>query len=613
MIKKVTLASLAIGLIAPTFALAQTTDVSAQIAALVAEIQQLEQQIAQLKGGSTTTCVNLPSDLTLGATGSDVTNLQNYLIAKGDLDAQYNTGYYGFLTAGAVGKLQLSFGLVSSANDAAYGITGPQTRAAIACPANSSPQSNFTASPATGNAPLTVQFGGLPSGASDEELDFGDGANVSTNATGVWPGNGIASHTYTSPGTYTATLYRSMPHVALGTAVISVSGQISHAPSATLDQSSLMTGSATPTITGTASNTGSNFGISIGKGDKEFGSGNIPVVNGRWSVTVSPALSAGSHEVDVYNDNVLITSGMLTVASPQSIGLLTCSVVANPASIQSGQSTTLTWKSTNATSGQWIQDPSGKEDALVPSPQSLASSGSITFTPEAATTGTSYVPGVFLKVFGANGASATCSAYITVNSSESASFDDTVFTQGSTPTPTIAGKASGVGQVDVTLSANGSKAYDSGLVSVVNGRWSVTVSPALPTGQYMVYVNDSRGNGLVNGGYLNVTATAIDPSIQDLILRMSNSQVTPNLCNDLNGNGIVTSADALLYAQGHALTSACIASDRQAVATLILQMAVGSIPSNRCYDLNGDGKITSTDSLLYQQGQGPTSACLSGQ
>jgi uncharacterized repeat protein (TIGR01451 family)/fimbrial isopeptide formation D2 family protein len=58
----------------------------------------------------------------------------------------------------------------------------------------------FTASPSSGNAPLSVSFSDASTGASftSWQWDFGDG----TTATGQGP----HSHTYTAPGTYTATL-----------------------------------------------------------------------------------------------------------------------------------------------------------------------------------------------------------------------------------------------------------------------------------------------------------------------------------------------------------------------------------------------------------------------
>jgi hypothetical protein len=78
-------------------------------------------------------CLNLSSNLTPGLSGSDVTALQGYLINRGDLTGTNATGYYGYLTASAVGRLQISLGIASSPSEPAYGFVGPQTREAIAC------------------------------------------------------------------------------------------------------------------------------------------------------------------------------------------------------------------------------------------------------------------------------------------------------------------------------------------------------------------------------------------------------------------------------------------------------------------------------------------------
>lgn len=77
--------------------------------------------------------VGLPSvNLSTGATGSSVQQLQNYLVSKGYMtEAEKNTGYgtYGPKTKAAVAKLQRDLG-VDVGNDA--GTYGPKTRDAIA-------------------------------------------------------------------------------------------------------------------------------------------------------------------------------------------------------------------------------------------------------------------------------------------------------------------------------------------------------------------------------------------------------------------------------------------------------------------------------------------------
>ena len=69
-------------------------------------------------------------------------------------------------------------------------------------PANELPTAMFSATPTTGDAPLTVSFDGSTSSDTDgtivsHDWDFGDG-NTGTGTT--------TSHTYTTPGTYTASL-----------------------------------------------------------------------------------------------------------------------------------------------------------------------------------------------------------------------------------------------------------------------------------------------------------------------------------------------------------------------------------------------------------------------
>lgn len=174
MIKKLAFGSVGLLLLAsPIFASAQSVDVQARIASLLAQIKQLQALIQQLQGGTQTSCVDLSQNLTLGSNGSDVTSLQNYLIGKGYLDAQYNTGYYGFLTAQAVGKLQIDLGIVSSANNTAYGLMGPRTRAAVSCGGGTNATTIDTKETASPQPHITEITPEVPVGA--QLLIFGDG------------------------------------------------------------------------------------------------------------------------------------------------------------------------------------------------------------------------------------------------------------------------------------------------------------------------------------------------------------------------------------------------------------------------------------------------------
>ncbi|MDB5225176.1 MAG: hypothetical protein JWL87_128 [Candidatus Adlerbacteria bacterium] len=70
--------------------------------------------------------------LSSGMSGSDVTALQNQLIAKGHLAAGNNTGTFGPLTLAAVKKFQCAQGIMCSGTTAAgYGVAGPRTQAAL--------------------------------------------------------------------------------------------------------------------------------------------------------------------------------------------------------------------------------------------------------------------------------------------------------------------------------------------------------------------------------------------------------------------------------------------------------------------------------------------------
>lgn len=101
---------------------------------------------------SAATCPVLSRTLSFGVRGSDVTQLQNFLIAQGHLAAGNNTGHFGSLTQAAVQSFQRSKGIVSSGTPSTtgYGAVGPRTRALIkaACGGKSQSQTTTTSAPA---------------------------------------------------------------------------------------------------------------------------------------------------------------------------------------------------------------------------------------------------------------------------------------------------------------------------------------------------------------------------------------------------------------------------------------------------------------------------------
>lgn len=188
-------------------------------------------------------CIQLTRNLTIGTTGEDVSRLQKYLTEKGFFSNEA-TGYYGFATAQAVGKLQISLGIVSSQNDSAYGMMGPKTRQAIGCgnivehPESS--EKVFSATPTTGVAPLKVQFTSIYYAThdasetqhyvrfGDESKDLGRITCIKSNGSDLGSSRCLqwgVSHVYNT-GTYTAELIRKVGSQAtvLSTLPIVVSG-----------------------------------------------------------------------------------------------------------------------------------------------------------------------------------------------------------------------------------------------------------------------------------------------------------------------------------------------------------------------------------------------------
>lgn len=95
---------------------------------LLAQINALQVQIAAQGGASMGGAVVFNTDLTIGSKGSDVTELQQWLVSKGYLQmpAGVAYGYFGTLTQSAVAKFQAENGI-----SPAVGYFGPITRAKL--------------------------------------------------------------------------------------------------------------------------------------------------------------------------------------------------------------------------------------------------------------------------------------------------------------------------------------------------------------------------------------------------------------------------------------------------------------------------------------------------
>jgi hypothetical protein len=127
-----------IPIIPPTLpASATSTDESAQISALEAEIQSLTAELATLLAAhhSNGPCIDVPMTLLPGSSGSAVRALQTFLIAQGLLPIDAPTGYFGMLTETALQRWQSVNNIVSSGSPATtgYGAFGPQSRSRMSC------------------------------------------------------------------------------------------------------------------------------------------------------------------------------------------------------------------------------------------------------------------------------------------------------------------------------------------------------------------------------------------------------------------------------------------------------------------------------------------------
>lgn len=128
-------------LVAPAFALAESGDVQAKIAALLEQIKQLQVLIAQLQGASTVQCIDISTDLSSddddANTNGEVTKIQKFLSSLGqDIYPEGRvTGYFGPATMRAVQRWQAAHNIVSSGDpdSTGFGFVGRRTRLALAC------------------------------------------------------------------------------------------------------------------------------------------------------------------------------------------------------------------------------------------------------------------------------------------------------------------------------------------------------------------------------------------------------------------------------------------------------------------------------------------------
>lgn len=216
-------------LLAPIAVSAATAEeLAAQIQALLNQVNALQAQnvgsATPTPGTGTLQCPHVSRVLKRGATGADVTRLQQFLALDPAIypEAQI-TGYYGALTENAVKRFQCKNKLVcdGTPESTGYGVTGPRTAALLAlqCPNLSgtntaSPSGFIRVTPTSGRAPLTVQVQatlntGRSCGAQTYEIHFGTSAQpviITVPANSCNEVTQTLTHTYSAAGTYSVSL-----------------------------------------------------------------------------------------------------------------------------------------------------------------------------------------------------------------------------------------------------------------------------------------------------------------------------------------------------------------------------------------------------------------------
>lgn len=119
-LKKITVAALALGTLAPAFAFAQTATTTGT--ALVGQLQSLNAQIAALQQQREQTVASLVNTIRQGSSGEQVAILQALLAADSSIYPEgVVSGFFGRLTAQAVKRFQKKHGLEQVGN------VGPKT------------------------------------------------------------------------------------------------------------------------------------------------------------------------------------------------------------------------------------------------------------------------------------------------------------------------------------------------------------------------------------------------------------------------------------------------------------------------------------------------------
>lgn len=166
-----------LGLVAMSFAYAApaakadtTTDLQAQIAALMAQIEALK---ASSGSSASSASATFTMDLTVGSTGAEVTALQKWLIAKGFSIPAGATGTFGAQTKAAVASWQASAGITPAA-----GYFGAKSRAVANASAGTTGTTGGTTSTLEGGEGSLDVNGNVSGDLADDVNEGDEGAMV---------------------------------------------------------------------------------------------------------------------------------------------------------------------------------------------------------------------------------------------------------------------------------------------------------------------------------------------------------------------------------------------------------------------------------------------------
>lgn len=502
-----------IGIIVAAFAIAFSFSVSqvhafsvlteSQIASVIglltafnAETQVIDNVEASLRGRNvsgnvnnrTVSCLSLSYNLYLGIrdgeTGGEVTKLQNFLTGTGDYTFGRATGYFGPATERAVKKWQASNGVVSSGSPetTGYGVVGPQTRGNMKCglnsidqynpviipPTTTNPTCTITASKTEVDPPETITLNWSTNNISNPVLNE---ISPTGSAYSVGHLNGTMKYTIgDSKWTYN--------EFQIGEGGVPSSGTAFTAYCSV--RVSFVDNSLTTGLTESEIQSITSLIRSFGQ-TEEFINSVDRVLRGDTSGKVVKHTLTSSQSSSIINllksfgadsQTIAIVENIFDVG--ETVVIPTCSIAANPSSVTLGQSSTITWSTTNA---NYVADSGGKN----------STSGSITVTPNS-------LPYTYSITAVGSGASTSCSTTIsqkalqgTINSGQTYSVENPILS-GTGTSGSIFGLSIGA--------SSGDKVYGSGkTISVLSdGTWTHKVSTDLNNGTYTAYLYDPSNN-----------------------------------------------------------------------------------------------------------------------